>query len=130
MFHTRIRAGAIAGVVLSALFALSLLSLQSFELFVDSWTPKFGEPTAITYRVPYGPRIVRNTQPHGSTLVYEHTRIIVPAGTMLSEMNDDHRAVVAFESVRRPLRAARLIGYGVINFTLGMLLTAYLRRFG
>jgi putative nucleotidyltransferase with HDIG domain len=130
MFHTRIRAGAIAGVVLSALFALSLLSLQSFELFVDSWTPKFGEPTAITYRVPYGPRIVRNTQPHGSSLVYEHTRIIVPAGTMLSEMNDDHRAVVAFESVRRPLRAARLIGYGVINFTLGMLLTAYLRRFG
>jgi putative nucleotidyltransferase with HDIG domain len=130
MFHTRIRAGAVAGIVLSALFALSLLVLQSFELFVDAWAPKLGEPAAVTMRVPYGPRIVRTGLGHATTLVYEHTRIIVPAGTVLSEQNDDHRAVVAYEAVRRPVHASRLVGYGVINFTLGMLLTAYLRRFG
>jgi putative nucleotidyltransferase with HDIG domain len=116
--------------VLSVLFALTLLLLQSFELFVDEWNPRFGEPTAITYRVPYGPRFFKINQGRGSTLVYEHARIIVPAGTILDEQNDDHRALMAYESVRRPPRASRLVGYGVINFTLGMLLTAYLRRFG
>src|SRR5689334_17178564 len=130
MFHTRIRAGAVAGVVLSVLFALALLVLQSFELFVDGWNPELGETTAVTFRIPYGPRFLKINQARGTTLIYEHARVIVSAGTTLDEQNDDHRALVAYESVRRPPRASRLLGYGVINFTLGMLLTAYLRRFG
>jgi putative nucleotidyltransferase with HDIG domain len=129
MLRTRIRAGTVAGIALSVVFALSLLVLQSFELFVDGWAPTLGEAAAVTFRVPYGPRIVRSDK-RGSALVYEHTRIIVPTGTILSEQNDDHRAVVAFESIRRPPHASRLLGYSVINFTLAMLLTAYLRRFG
>src|SRR5215471_5777164 len=129
MLRTRIRAGTVAGIALSVLFALALLVLQSFDLFVDGWAPALGEATQVTFRVPYGPRIVRSDK-RGSALVYEHTRIIVPTGTVLSEQNDDHRAVVAFESIRHPPRASRLLGYFVINFTLAMLLTAYLRRFG
>jgi putative nucleotidyltransferase with HDIG domain len=66
----------------------------------------------------------------GSNLSYEHTRIIIPAGTLLSEQNQDHRAAVAYDSIRRPPRGTRLLAYAVIDFTLGMLLTAYLRRFG
>src|SRR5262245_28293682 len=130
MLRTRIRAGAVAGVVLSIVFAMALAALQSFELFIDSWTPELGETTAVTLRVPYGPRIVRNQHSGGSNLAYEHTRIIIPAGTQLSEQNQDHRAAVAYESIRRPPRGSRILAYGVIDFTLGMLLTAYLRRFG
>ena len=130
MLRTRIRAGTIAGIVLSLVLALALSILQSFELFVDSWTPVMGEATAITLRVPYGPRIVRDQQRVGSNIAYEHTRIIIPAGTVLSDRNDDHRAAVAYESIRRPPVVSRIFSYAVINFTLGMLLAAYLRRFG
>ena len=130
MLRTRIRAGTVAGVVLSLVLAVALCAVQSFELFIDSWTPQLGETTAFTLRVPYGPRIVRNQHSGGSNISYEHTRIIIPAGTLLSEQNQDHRAAVAYESIRRPPRASRILAYAVIDFTLGMLLTAYLRRFG
>jgi putative nucleotidyltransferase with HDIG domain len=130
MLRTRIRAGTVAGVVLSLVMAVALSAVQSFELFIDSWTPGLGETTAVTLRVPYGPRIVRNLHSGGSNISYEHTRIIIPAGTLLSEQNQDHRAAVAYESIRRPPRGSRILAYAVIDFTLGMLLTAYLRRFG
>jgi putative nucleotidyltransferase with HDIG domain len=130
MLRTRIRAGAVAGVVLSLVFAMALSVLQSLELYIDDWAPRLGETTAVTIRVPYGPRIVQGQHQAGSNISYEHTRIIIPAGTLLSERNDEHRAAVAYESIRRPPRASRLIAYVVINFTLGLLLAAYLRRFG
>ncbi len=130
MLRTRIRAGTVAGVVLSLVFALFLSALQSFELFIDSWTPELGQTTAVTLRIPYGPRIVRDQHTRGSNISYEHTRITIPAGTLLSDQNDDHRAAVAYESIRRPPSSTRIFAFGVINFTLGMLLTAYLRRFG
>jgi putative nucleotidyltransferase with HDIG domain len=130
MLRTRIRAGAVAGVVLSLVFAMALSVLQSVELYVDDWAPRLGETTAVTLRVPYGPRIVQGQHQAGSNISYEHTRIIIPAGTLLSERNDEHRAAVAYESIRRPPRASRLLAYVVINITLGLLLAAYLRRFG
>src|SRR6266542_3670329 len=130
MLRTRIRAGTVAGVVLSLVFAVLLCAVQSFDLFIDSWTPQLGETTAVTIRIPYGPRIVRDQHLGGSNIAYEHTRIIIPAGTLLSEQNDDHRAAVAYESIRRPPNSTRIFAFAVINFTLGMLLTAYLRRFG
>jgi hypothetical protein len=119
-----------AGIVLSLVLAVVLSVVQSFELFIDAWTPALGETTALTLRVPYGPRIVRNQHSAGSNISYEHTRIIIPAGTLLSEQNQDHRAAVAYESIRRPPRVSRILAFIVIDFTLGMLLTAYLRRFG
>jgi putative nucleotidyltransferase with HDIG domain len=109
---------------------MALAVLQSFDLFIESWTPEIGRPTAVTLRVPYGPRIVRDQRSGGSSISYEHTRIIVPAGTRLSEHNDDHKAAVAYESIRRPPTPSRILAFGVIDFTLGLLLTAYLRRFG
>ena len=115
MLRTRIRAGTVAGVVISLVLAAALSAVQSFELFIDGWTPAFGETTAVTLRVPYGPRIVRNQYSGGSNISYEHTRIIIPAGTLLSEQNQDHRAAVAYESNRRPPRSTRIIAYGVID---------------
>src|SRR5262249_41417470 len=130
MLRTRIRAGAVAGVVLSVVFAMALAVLQSFDLFIEAWTPEVGRPTPVTLRVPYGPRIFLDQHSGGSSISYEHTRIIIPAGTVLSEQNDDHRVAIAYESIRRPPHSSRILAFAVINFTLGMLLTSYLRRFG
>src|SRR5690349_15775354 len=130
MLRTRIRAGAVAGVVVSVVFAMAMAVLQSFDLFIESWTPEVGKATPVTLRVPYGPRIVRDQGTDGSNIAYEHTRIIIPAGTVLLEQNDDHRAAIAYESIRRPPHSSRLFAFAVIDFTLGMLLTSYLRRFG
>ena len=60
-----------AGVVLSLVLAVALSAVQSFELFIDGWTPQLGESTALTLRVPYGPRIVRNQHSGGSNGVTE-----------------------------------------------------------
>src|SRR5579859_2644101 len=130
MLRTRIRAGAVAGVALSLVFAMAMTVLQVFDLFIESWSPEIGHATTVTLRVPYGPRIVAAQNGEGSDVSFEHTRIIIPAGTVLRAQNDDHRAAVAYESLRRPPRPARLLAFAVIDFTLGMLLTAYLRRFG
>src|SRR5262245_30396436 len=108
MLRTRIRAGAVAGVVLSIVFAMALTVVQSFELFIDSWTPEVGSPMPVTLRVPYGARIVRDQLSDGSNISYEHARIIIPAGTVLSEQNDDHRAAIAYESIRRPPHPSRI----------------------
>jgi cyclic-di-AMP phosphodiesterase PgpH len=130
MLRMRMRAGAVAGAALSVVFAALLCVLQSFDLFVDSWTPRIGEPTAVTIRVPYGPRIIRDQHSRGSAVFYEHARVIIPKGTVLSDLNGDHRAAIAYESIRRPPGGSRLWAFGVINLTLGVLLTAYLYRFG
>jgi putative nucleotidyltransferase with HDIG domain len=109
---------------------MAMAALQSFDLFIESWTPEVGHSTPVALRVPYGPRIVREQQAEGSNIAYEHTRIIIPAGTVLSEQNDDHRAAIAYESIRRPPHSSRILAFAVIDFTLGVLLTSYLRRFG
>ena len=117
-------------MVVAFVFALVLSGLQSFDLFVESWIPEMGRATPVTIRVPYGPQIVRDQLTEGSNISYGHTRIIVPAGTVLSEHNDVHRAAIAYESIRRPPRTSRIVAYGVIDLTLGLLLAVYLRRFG
>ncbi len=117
-------------MVVAFVFALALSALQSFDLFVESWTPEMGLATPVTIRVPYGPQIVSSQLTEGSNISYGHTRIIVPAGTVLSAQNDVHRAAVAYESIRRPPRYYRILAYGVIDLTLGLLLVVYLRRFG
>src|SRR5206468_2882738 len=63
-------------------------------------------------------------------------RVIVPRGTILVEFdergrpNHDHRAAVAYDSIRRPPSTARVMALWVIYFFVCMMLTAYLRRFG
>lgn len=130
MLRTRVRAGAAAGLVLTLLFAGLFTVLQSFDLFVDAWAPHEATPTAVAIRVPYGPRIVEGHGSAGSHVAYEHTRVTIPPGTVLDEQNEDHRAALAYESLRRPPRWARIAALFAIDFTLGMLLTSYLRRFG
>jgi putative nucleotidyltransferase with HDIG domain len=130
MLRTRVKAGAVAGLVLSLIFAALLCFLQSFDLFIDSWSPQIGSIAAVTLRIPYGSRIVRDQTSGGLSISFEHARVIIPAGTELSPDNEEHRAAVAFEENRRPPSPARMWAFAAIYFTLGVLLTAYLRRFG
>jgi cyclic-di-AMP phosphodiesterase PgpH len=131
MLRTRIRAGLVAGIALSLFFAGLLAIVQSFDLFVDAWTPKMGESTSVTIRVPYGPRIVRDQTSSGpASVAYGHARVIVAAGTKLVEHNPEHRAAAAYEALRRPPTGLKILAFVAVNFTLGMILTVYLRRFG
>jgi len=124
------RAGATTGLVLSLVFGLLFTALQTFDLFVESWTPRAGEPASIALRVPYGPRIVEAARDEGPATAYGHARIIIPPHTTLDGRQETHRAAIAYESMRRPPGPARLLALFAIYTTLGMLLTAYLQRFG
>jgi len=130
MLRTRVRAGAIAGLVLSLLFAGLFTIVGLVDLFVPSLTPMLGAPAPVTLRVPYGPRITQDAHAGHSEVSYEHARIIVPRGTMLDDNNEDHRAACAYESLRRPPSLARIISYFALYFILCQMLLAYLRRFG
>jgi hypothetical protein len=129
MLRTRVRTGWVAGVVLSSIFAAIATLVQVVDLYVPAWAPALGEAAPVTLRVPYGPRITRSS-PADGRLAYEHVRVIVPRGTALREGDDDHRTAFAYESLRRPPRPGRVASLGAINLTLGLMLTAYLRRFG
>src|SRR5262245_18520847 len=98
MLRTRVRAGAAAGVVLSLIFAALFTALSVADLYVAALAPRLGEPTPITLRVPYGPRIVQGGKERGGLLLYEHARVVVPRGTLLHERDDTHRAAFAYES--------------------------------
>jgi hypothetical protein len=114
----------------SVLFAALFTVLGSAELFITALTPRFGEPVPATLRVPYGPRIVLGTREGRTHLLYEHTRVTIPKGTVLNEANDEHRAAFAYESIRRPPSWARLVSFFVIYLIICLMLTAYLRIFG
>ncbi len=130
MLRTRVRAGPIAGLVMSLVFACLLTAIQAGDRYVTSWAPRFGAPVPVTLRVPYGPRIVRDTQTGRADLHYEHRRIVVPIGHELRSQNEEQWTAFIYETLHRPPRWPRLAGVFVIFFTLGMALTSYLRRFG
>jgi putative nucleotidyltransferase with HDIG domain len=130
MLRTRVRAGPVAGLVLSLLAAFALTVIHSADLFVDSWAPTYDRAVHVTLRIPYGPRIVREWSGGRAEIRFENFRVVVPPGTVLDRTREDHRAAHLYESMRRPPTAGRLAGTLVIFFTLSMALTAYLRKFG
>ncbi|HEX4476288.1 MAG TPA: HDIG domain-containing protein [Polyangiaceae bacterium] len=130
MLRTRVRAGPIEGFILSLLAAFILTGIQAGDLFVEVWAPTWDHPVHTALRIPYGPRIVRDSSSGTSELRVENLRVVVAPGTVLTRTREDHRAAHLYESVLRPPRWDRLAGDFVIFFTLSMALTAYLRKFG
>src|SRR5687768_10022423 len=130
MLRTRIRAGPIPALVMSLLFAGLLTLVHSGVRSIGGTAPAFGEPTQTTLRVPYGPRVLRDTSTGKADLHYQHQRVIVPIGTVLNQDVEDHFTAYIYETTHRPPRAPRLAGLFFIYFTLCMALTAYLRSFG
>ncbi len=129
MLRTRVRAGPIAGLILSLVAAVILTLVQAGDLLLSGFTPTFDEPVRTALRIPYGPRIVRDWSSGHAEMRLENFRVVVPPGTILSPTREDHRAAYLYERVRRPTWE-RLGGLFVIDFTLVMALTAYLRKFG
>src|SRR4051794_31749618 len=81
MLRTRVRAGAVAGLVMS-IFAGALFTVVCVgDLYVGWLAPRFGVATPVTLRVPYGPLVVRE-RGDSSRITYEHTRILIPRGTV------------------------------------------------
>lgn len=127
MLRTRVRAGAVAGLVMSLVFAALLSVVQRSDTLVKEWTPRFGERTPVTLRVPYAPVIVKTSR---TGIAYGHARVVVPRGTLLDEELETHRVALAFETSRRDGGTARLAAVFAVFFTLFYLAATYLRRFG
>ena len=130
MLRTRVRARAVAGLGLGLVFAALLTLIQAGDRFVAGWAPAFDQPTRVTLRVPYGPRVIHDPLTGRADLHYEHARVLVPRGEVLRGQNQAHWTAYIYETLHRPLRWPRLAGAFAIFFTLAMALTAYLRRFG
>jgi putative nucleotidyltransferase with HDIG domain len=127
MLRTRVRAGAVAGFVMSLVFAAMLTLVQRCDGLVLDVTPAFGKATQLTLRVPYAPLIIKSAR---TGFAYGHARVIVPRGTVLDEEIDAHRVAMAFEAARGPASATRLVATLGIFFTLFFLASTYMRRFG
>jgi cyclic-di-AMP phosphodiesterase PgpH len=130
MLRTRVRAGPIAGLVLSLVFALVLTLIQAGDRLIEAWEPAFGQPAPVTLRVPYGPRVIHDPTSGRADLIYEHARVRVPRGTELDPHLEPHWTAFIYELMHRPPRFPRLLGVAGIFFTLAVGMTAYLRRFG
>ncbi len=130
MLRTRVRAGPVAGVILSLVAAVVLTAIQAGDLYVRSWALQVGEPARVTVRVPYGPRLVRNVTTGRADLEFVHEQTVVWRGQIVNSDDQVHRAALAYEASRRDPHWRRVAGMGVIFFTLSMALTAYMRKFG
>jgi putative nucleotidyltransferase with HDIG domain len=130
MLRTRVRAGPVASLVLSVVFAVLFTALNCFDQFIDAWSPQFSQSTRVALRIPHGSRIVIKGEEGDSRIVYQNRRVTIPPFTVLDETKDDHREAFAYESLRRPPNPIRLGGYLVIYGTLSFMLSSYMRRLG
>lgn len=130
MLRTRVRAGPLAGLVMSLLFACLLTAIQAGDRYVRAWAPRFEAPAPVTLRVPYGPRVARDQATGRAEFHYQHRRVLVARGTILHADAEPEWMAVTFENLHRPPSLPRLAGELVIYFTLLLGLTAYLRKFG
>jgi hypothetical protein len=127
MLRTRVRATAPVTIAISAFLAAVLALAWSIDTLVPAWAPSFGAPAPLTLRVPYAPMIER-TGP--GSVAYRHARVVVPRGTILDDDTELHRIAFAYESTRRPPSRMRIGASFVLFFSLFLLTSTYLRRFG
>jgi putative nucleotidyltransferase with HDIG domain len=113
---------------MSLLFAALLTLVQRADVMLPSLAPEVGRPTPVTLRVPYAPLIVKSSR---SGIAYGHARLVIPRGTVIDDRIDTHRVALAFEATRREgWQPGRLAAVAVIFFTLFLLASTYMRRFG
>jgi putative nucleotidyltransferase with HDIG domain len=131
MLRTRVRAGAIAGFVMSLVFAILLTLIERADTLIPELALHYGQPAPVTLRVPYAPLIVKSAH---TGIAYSHARVVIPRGTILDPTRDSHRVALAFEAVRQPIgngsATLRLLAVLGIFFTLFFLASTYMRRFG
>jgi putative nucleotidyltransferase with HDIG domain len=133
MLRTRVRAGAVAGFVLSLMFASIVTVAQVADVFVPAFRPAFGQKAPTTIRVPYaGDFVEREADPFKPVpgLEYRHVNVVVPRGTLLDATNPEHRAALAFDESRRLTSPIRILAIGGVHLALFLLVSTYLRKFG
>lgn len=130
MLRTRVRVGPGAGLILSVLFAALCTGLGSVELYVATLAPTFGQPAPVTLRVPHSSRLVRQGPKPIWSVHYEHSRLVVPRGTVLRRTDETHRAAVLHDSTARPVSALRLGSTFGLIFFASLAMVSYFRRFG
>src|SRR5689334_13558125 len=126
MLRTRVKAGWLAGLLLSFATAALLTLVQCSELWSARFSPVLGFQTPVSLRVPYG---AVDHHPSQSAF-YDAHRNFVPVGTLLSVHDPAHRAATAYEQARRPPKAGTALGEFIILGTLLLSLAAYIRKFG
>ena len=130
MLRTRVRAGPIASLVLSVVFAVLLTAIACFDVFIESWSPQLNQPTRVALRIPHGSRVVVKGHEGETGIEYQNRRVTIPPFTVLDETKDDHKEAFAYESTRRPPNPLRIGGYLIIYGTLAFMLSSYMRRLG
>ncbi|HMJ15322.1 MAG TPA: HDIG domain-containing protein [Polyangiaceae bacterium] len=115
---------------MSLVFAAVLTVIRVADRYVDAWVPVMGEATAVTLRVPYGLHVLRDTSATTPSVRYEHERVLVPRGTVLSAANPAHLEAWTYEALHRPPTTQRLLASYAIYLTLLVALLSYFRRFG
>jgi cyclic-di-AMP phosphodiesterase PgpH len=130
MLRTRVRVGRVGSLVLSFVFAALLTCVSMFELFLGSSTPHFGLPAAVTLRVPYHARVVRQGPKTAWSVQFERGHILVPRGTVLQADNEEHRAAVLWDLGMRPPGPYRLGGLFALYLFTCLVVVSYLGNFG
>ncbi len=129
--RTRVRAGWLAGVLLSVMTALLLTAVQFGDVVFEHFEPRFGEPSPTSLRGPHRlVPLVESQSPYNLQSPYKLQHLFVPAGDELSAADPVHRLSVAYEKARRSPSPLNILGSLALFFTLSMSLAAYLRKFG
>lgn len=131
--RTRVRAGWLAGVVLSLATAVLLTLVYYGDAAFSAFEPKFGSATPVTLRVPHRfvPRVESSAVARGdSPANFRMQHLLVPVGTELSASETTHKVAVSHELTRRKPTALHIVGSFILFSTLCMSLVAYLRKFG
>ncbi len=131
--RTRVRAGWLAGVLLSLTTAVLLTLVQYGDIAFSAFEPKFGQAAPVSLRVPHRliPRADASVVLRGDTTPYFRMQhVLIPMGTELSSTETSHKIAVSYELARRSPSPLHVLGSLVLFFTLCMSLAAYLRKFG
>lgn len=131
--RTRVRAGWLAGVLLSLTTAVLLTLVQYGDVAFAAFEPKLGEATPVSLRVPHrlAPRLEATASGRSDApLNYRLQHVLVPVGVELSAAEPSHKVAVSYELARRSPSGLHVLGSFALFFTLCMSLAAYVRKFG
>jgi len=124
MMRTRLIAGPVTGLVLSAILATVLALVSSAETLVEPLRVDPSRPAPVTLRLPA--HLVLHSSDDGEVLQVERHLIRRGETTASPEIGS---AVRAYESARRPPSATELGSLWLLYFLLASIFTTYLRSF-
>jgi putative nucleotidyltransferase with HDIG domain len=125
MLRTRLIAGTMTGIILSAVCATVLMLVQSVDTIFEPLRVDPSSPAPVTLRLPSV--TLRDTSASG----LGRLRVISPVVGRGDVVRDPHVAelVRVYERSRRPPRPASFFGFWVLYFLIATMLSKYMRTF-